>query len=290
MVDVLSHTPNNLAIMGLNKAGEEIHIKGLYPPHVAVRLFFLFSSPTWAQTVQAFLWNVPDGKLSDFSQTFTAGNTLSLSWNALITTTYVDTTKNLVDLWVTSYDTSVSLFSQRVTQNINLTSSRIYAWTIAIPEETLAVGAKYVLRFKAASSTYDLNSGELSSPGFIVLRAAPLTTSTSSSSTSSSLFSTIATAITPPPSQTATTDQYSISGGLSSGAKVGIGISVAVGVLGVFGIVYIFIRRRRRGVTLTETIGTQVDYKHGSTTHPAELPGTSRPAELATELATERVA
>lgn len=127
-----------------------------------------------------------------------------------------------------------------------MASAGNYAWTIAIPDEYLAVSAKYVLRFKAASSTYGPNASELSSPGFLVLRAAPSTTSTSSSSTfTATTSSTIASTSTPPPSQTSTTNHHSISGGLSSGAKAGIGIGVTVAVLGVSGILCFLMRERK---------------------------------------------
>lgn len=176
-----------------------------------------------------------------------------------------------------------------------------YAWTIAIPDKNLAISAKYVLRFKKTSSTYDINSGELSSPGFLVLRAAPSTSSTSTSSTStattsstsasSTLSHTIPITSTSPPSQTSTPTQHSEPSGLSTGAKAGVGIGVAIAVLGACGILYFCMRRRNAGATSTEVIGQQVDYKYGSNAQPVELPGTwngtSHVRELGTENATE---
>ena len=172
-------------------------------------------------------------------------------------------------------------------ENINLTSPGNYAWTIVIPDANLAVSAKYVLRFKAASSTYDPNSGELSSPGFIILRAAATTNPMSSSSTSSVTMSSTSTSSslsnTP---LSSTTNQHSTSGGLSSGAKAGIGIGSAIAALGLIGILYVFfIRGRRKNVTPTEPVSTQVDYKHGSITHPAELPAAWRATQHPTEMA-----
>lgn len=72
-------------------------------------------------------------------------------------------------------------------ENVNLTSPGNYAWTIAIPAANLTIDAKYVLRFKVPASTYDPNSAELSSPGFLVLRAAASSTSSSSTTPSSSI-------------------------------------------------------------------------------------------------------
>ena len=77
-------------------------------------VFCLFSSPTWAQTIQQALWKIPDGSQPDFSTTFTEGNTVPLAWNALAITSYLDTIENLVDLWVTAYDTSLNPVARRI--------------------------------------------------------------------------------------------------------------------------------------------------------------------------------
>jgi hypothetical protein len=65
-----------------------------------------------AQTVQTLLWNVPDGKASDLSLTFTNGNTVPLSWNNWTSTSFIDTTKSHVDLWVTSYDWNLNQYAE----------------------------------------------------------------------------------------------------------------------------------------------------------------------------------
>jgi hypothetical protein len=79
-------------------------------------LLTLLLSLTWAQeTVQEALWVVPDGKLPDLSQTFTAGTTLALSWNSYTSPSYIDASKTLVDLWVTAFDSNVNSFNQLLT-------------------------------------------------------------------------------------------------------------------------------------------------------------------------------
>jgi hypothetical protein len=79
----------------------------------AAWLFNLQQYLTWAQeTVQQALWVVPNGNLSDLSQTFTAGTTLALSWNAWQSNAYIDPTKTLVDLWVTAFDIALNTFSE----------------------------------------------------------------------------------------------------------------------------------------------------------------------------------
>lgn len=82
--------------------------------------FWTFCHFTVAQTVQSILWKVPDGTLADLSQQFKTGNTLPLSWNTWNSDQYVDATKKLVDLWVTSFDYSLNAFSQRLASEYQL--------------------------------------------------------------------------------------------------------------------------------------------------------------------------
>ncbi|KAF8859277.1 hypothetical protein BDZ45DRAFT_725389 [Acephala macrosclerotiorum] len=226
-------------------------------------VIFILLSPILAQeTIQQILWNVPDGKLSDLSQTFTAGQTLPLSWNSYDSTQYVDTTKNLVDLWVAAFDFNLNPFSQRVKVGVNLTSPGNFAWTIAIPDSNLTVSAKYVLRFKVTSPTFNPNTGDLSSPGFLVLQAAeassvsPSISSTSVRSTStgtssstnlpaSSIINT-STVTSTATSQASNSASAAPSSGLSAGAKGGIGAGVALGALALAGLSYFFFMRRRK--------------------------------------------
>jgi MYXO-CTERM domain-containing protein len=179
-----------------------------------------------------------------------------------------------------------------------VTTSGNYAWTIAIPNSDLAVSAKYVLRFKVSASSYDPNSEDLSSPGFLVLAAvvsstspsslpttlAPSSTNTSSTTSSSSTQ----TILSPSPSVSsiATSDVACSSCGLTAGAKAGIGIGIVIAVLALVGAAYFAFRRRRKeGETHTEQkphqpgndmVQNQQEYL--ATSHPIELP--SYPAEL----------
>ena len=75
----------------------------------AIALLSLFSLQAYAQTIQANLWNMPKGKGTDLQQSFTAGDVLPISWNKLATTPYLDTTNNLVDLWVTAWPPTETL-------------------------------------------------------------------------------------------------------------------------------------------------------------------------------------
>jgi hypothetical protein len=94
----------------------------------------LFSISAWAQTVQEDLWNVPNGKLPDLSETFTNGQSLTLSWNAFATTPYLDTADNLVDLWVTAWPpNTLTEFSQLLTGEFTIPNH----WNLGAPSSGL---------------------------------------------------------------------------------------------------------------------------------------------------------
>ncbi|TAQ85161.1 hypothetical protein B7494_g6514 [Chlorociboria aeruginascens] len=136
------------------------------------------------KTVQQVLWNIPDGNLSDLSQTFTNGAVLPLSWNSFASTAYVDTIDNLVNLWVTSFDYSHNPFSALLKENLNMTFPGTFSWNIAIPEPYLGISPEYVLRFTLPVTSYNPSLGNLASPGFLILGAASESTSTNASSNS----------------------------------------------------------------------------------------------------------
>lgn len=208
-----------------------------------------------SETVQSLLWKVPDGDLTDLSQTFTAGTTLPLSWNEYGVLGNVDIKRQLVYLWVTSFDNNP--YSQLLRTNINMSQPGNFVWTIDIPDETLAISAKYVLRFKLPENEYNSVSGELSSPGFLVLRSTAATSSisslrssstpTSSATTASSSSSTPTTTKSAEPSQTSAASNEP-SNAMSTGAKAGIGIGSAVLALGGAAVLwFFFIRKRKEG-------------------------------------------
>jgi hypothetical protein len=68
----------------------------------------LLLEQTQAQSPQAVVWTSPVGTAADFSQQYTNGQTLALGWNeyynnTIYGTSWVDTTKTLVSLWVASW-------------------------------------------------------------------------------------------------------------------------------------------------------------------------------------------
>jgi MYXO-CTERM domain-containing protein len=139
------------------------------------------------------------------------------------------------------------------------------------------------------------NTPQLSSPGFLVLRAGTQTTSSASSATSvsssssvaGSSFATSSAASDLPPAQTSQSAD-----GLTTGAKSGIGVGVALGGLVLIGVVAAFVLRRRR-----ETVGgsvkeldshtaektmypAQPGFAHPQQNGPYEMPSQHAPAEL----------
>lgn len=129
-----------------------------------------------------------------------------------------------------------------------------FAWTIDIPDRFLAVSAKYVLRFKLPAESFDPGTGELSSPGFLVLRSIIETSTSASVSSSSSTISTTPSSISPATATPTQTNDLSksqltsseTSPGMGSGAKAGIGIGVAVGVIGIIAASWFFLSRKRK--------------------------------------------
>ncbi|KAL3419601.1 hypothetical protein PVAG01_08099 [Phlyctema vagabunda] len=260
-----------------------------------------------AQTVQEAIWNIPDSSLSDLSQTFTSGTTLPLSWNPYKSSAYIDASNSLLDLWVSTYDFAQNPYSQLLKENINLTVPGGFAWTIDIADEDLSASAEYVLRFKEPALRYEQNTPDLSSPGFLVLRAnSPSSLATPSLTASSAAASSSATSsstrITPTssmvslsvlpsstvvpssvipaastigassPSGAVSTNDACTSCGLSTGAKAGIGIGIAALVLTVAGAAYFcFTRKRKTNTVSPEPLRYQMEiheYPHQDKSAP----------------------
>jgi len=270
---------------------------------IVFQVYYLlfYSRPVAAQTVQQLLWDVPDGKATDLSQTFTNGNTLPLSWNNWSSTSYIDTFKSHVDLWVTSYDFNLNQYAYTLKTDIDLTVPGSFGWTITIPDKYLSVSAKYVLRFKAPASNYNASSPQLSSPGFLVLKAAASSSSSSSSSSSVSTSSSTATsqssiASSTPAATTNSTQNGPLaesqpSGGLSTGAKAGIGIGISLAALAAAAILgFVLWRRKKQRVNeqpleyVPEKDKEIDNMRHPNSGPPSELPGSvtrnSAPSEL----------
>src|SRR5215469_3891857 len=73
-------------------------------------LYLLFPRISSQESVQQAIWTVPNGQEPDFSNTFTVGNTIPISWNQDGNGTVEE--NNALDLWVTTFDYSVHQYSQ----------------------------------------------------------------------------------------------------------------------------------------------------------------------------------
>ncbi|QDS73447.1 hypothetical protein FKW77_008789 [Venturia effusa] len=229
----------------------------------AINLLRQLIGTTTAQSVQILLWKVPDGTSPDLSLTFTNGVTLPLSWNNWSSPSYIDASTTLVDLWATSYDYNINKYAEILKESIDLTVAGNFAWTIAVPDKYLSVSAKYVLRFKEPAAKYSADTADLSSPGFLVLKATnslsttkspsiiPTSTSTSSSITATSVTTSqpasttpAASASTDPPATTPmVASQQQL--GLNTGAKAGLGVGISLVVLAIVALVAFLLRRRK---------------------------------------------
>lgn len=69
---------------------------------LAYSLFTLQYARVAAQaTIQGVMWNMPNGRAPSFSQTFTTGQTIPISWNPYNGT--------MVDLWLTPFDPDIGV-------------------------------------------------------------------------------------------------------------------------------------------------------------------------------------
>ncbi|KAK4174636.1 hypothetical protein QBC36DRAFT_191830 [Triangularia setosa] len=206
-----------------------------------------------------YLWNVPNGKQPDFSESYTHGQNIPISWNALNNSVY--------DLWLTTWNFEVNPMALCLARAVNLGhDGSLNLKTPNIPPETLSTKTRYVLRFKPQTRQggYVPGDPELSSPAFFIIdssqtvRAEP----TSSSATSSSQITFRTTISTPTPiatgfNTTVTTtfvplppseDNASNPENMSSGqaAALTIGLILAVALLVACEIAYLMWRRRQK--------------------------------------------
>jgi hypothetical protein len=168
--------------------------------------------------------------------------------------------------------------------SIDLTVTGNYAWTLAIPDKYLSISAKYVLRFKIPATSYNADTPQLSSPGFLVLKgstssSSASTTASSSTATSSALPSqTASTSAVPSSSSNAQLIASQAPSGLSTGAKAGLGIGISLGVLAIGAlVVFLMVRRRRKQKLATPPV--YADEKRYND-DPVTAPFHAEPVEL----------
>lgn len=75
-------------------------------PTVLLSLLIFISRTVVAQIAPDSHWIEPDGSKADFSETYTTGDTITLSWGGL--------NKSMSDLWVTSWHPTENDFAIRI--------------------------------------------------------------------------------------------------------------------------------------------------------------------------------
>jgi hypothetical protein len=164
--------------------------------------------------------------------------------------------------------------------DVNITTAGSFNWLINMPESALAKSAKYAVWFQSESPADPANNPPLGSPFFIIVHGSPSTSSASTSTTLPTSTSSLTSTGTPPlpPKQS--------SGGLSTGAKGGIGAAAAVVGLAILGAVVFFLRRRKQRKSLVAppeydiTDPPKMKQYSDNTGHPSGLLVVENPAEL----------
>ncbi|KAI0201426.1 hypothetical protein F4808DRAFT_126429 [Astrocystis sublimbata] len=238
---------------------------------VSVSLALLLWTPaSIAETVQDD-WVFP--QKPDYSTTVQLDKEYTIQWTSALSTWFPnycpDCDPNSVDLWVTGAGSD----QHKLASGVNVTSSTSIAWTARVPTNELQHSASWVLRFIPSGEDPSSSKEEISSSIFLINNpdtssssttraSSPTTTSstTTSSATSASTKPTTTSSATggagssttddPPSSDT--TCRPSLhhkcpthsSSGLTTGAKAGIGIGVAVGAILLFGLGWFIARRQ----------------------------------------------
>ncbi|KAL6250397.1 hypothetical protein RBB50_002699 [Rhinocladiella similis] len=247
--------------------------------------FLLVKATALAQDVVP--WNIPEGVKPNFTDVYNNGNSITWSWQALNHT--------MSDLWLTSYDPTLS-YALRIASNINITEPGTLPWTITVNETFIDIDDRFVLRFTlTGTDIYPLLPNQFPSPAFIILKrgetlaSASLSSNPTATGVESAAASTVGVSntdtVTPAssvpssltdvsPSDTASSS--SGSSGLSTGAKVGIGIGVTALVVIILGLCFVVMRlyRRVKATSNRHSQGIVPDYPDKGATSS----GTSTPA------------
>lgn len=198
-----------------------------------------------------YLWNTPDGKQPDFSETFTFGEDMLVSWNAL--------NNSICDLWLTSWDLDPSPVALCLARAVYLgQDGNLKLVTQNPPSAQLANRSRYALRFKPPTSQGQFVASEpdLSSPGFFIVRASPTNRNNAALSTTATAT---ATASAPPPLLLTTPSAAASSASTlpgpnepapnmtpSAAAGLATGLILAVALLAALEVAYLMWRRKRR--------------------------------------------
>ncbi|KAH6845788.1 hypothetical protein B0I37DRAFT_192253 [Chaetomium sp. MPI-CAGE-AT-0009] len=118
-------------------------------------------------TRRKYLWNTPDGDKPDFAETYTHGDEVVFSWNALNNSIY--------DLWLTSWKPGPDPVAVCLARAVNLAQDgNLKLVTSDPPTAQLANETRYVLRFKPPTGRGEFvaSDPDLSSPAFLLVEPA----------------------------------------------------------------------------------------------------------------------
>ncbi|KAL2258864.1 hypothetical protein VTK26DRAFT_7648 [Humicola hyalothermophila] len=190
-----------------------------------------------------YLWNTPDGNRPDFSETYTHGEDIFISWNALNNSMY--------DLWLTSWIASgqydpdpVALCLARA---VNLAhDGNLKLVTPDPPSAQFANRTRYVLRFKppTGDGRFSPSDPDLSSPGFFIVNRSENTKDVSSTTTPAT--ATASAASRELPSSSSAPDETVENMTPLTAAGLTIGLVIGVVCLVILEVMYFTWRRKRQ--------------------------------------------
>ncbi|SPQ24209.1 3937d656-79c9-477e-8230-3ca5da4c978a [Thermothielavioides terrestris] len=200
----------------------------------------------YAESIQRqYLWSSPNGTQPDFSESFTDGDEILISWNALNNSIY--------DLWLTSWKMGPDLVALCLARAVNIGhDGNLKLVTSNPPPAQMANQTEYVLRFKPPTSQggFVASDPDLSSPGFLLLRSSVVGEGVPSVA-ASTMATASPTGFQATPSRDIITSTPASEGStpdMSPAAAAGltIGLVLAVALLAAIEVAYLLWRRKRR--------------------------------------------
>ncbi|KAK4222802.1 hypothetical protein QBC38DRAFT_66658 [Podospora fimiseda] len=192
-----------------------------------------------------YFWNVPEGNRPDFSDSYSHGEVIPISWNALNNSVY--------DLWITSWDYDIYPVALCLARSVNLAHDGALNLINPNPPSDFFVNkTRYVLRFKPPTSNgnYIPLDPEIASPGFFIFPAksskTTTTTSTSLPSPTSSDIQALEDIIKSSPASQSSSDSshQTMSRGASAGLTIGLVLFVSFLVIFLVGAFHYHQRRK----------------------------------------------
>ncbi|KAF2678282.1 hypothetical protein K458DRAFT_423225 [Lentithecium fluviatile CBS 122367] len=232
------------------------------------------------------MFEQPDGRLNDFEQTFTVGDTLGIKWKAGWEGS--ETQPDFVDLFVCWFDSDS--YSQLLIANTTTKQAGFYPWTINVTDAAVKDDDKFVLRFRPHRDPEDYNNAGPMAPSrgfYIKLASTSSSPSPTPTPTPSSTSSTVVSATTTPTSTPApepekkSTNVGAIVGGVVGGLAV-IALCVIAWLL-----MRLLRRRKAKVVEAYEVAAPIVPYSDGygadkfaARIEPPKYPGSNITMEL----------